>query len=197
MKRYVVVAVAACLVVIVAGIASEHSGPRGTPRALALQGLDTERLGVEQPSRPPSSPAVRVSLPLLVINADGSAAVTAYLRNVRDAEVSLAAVDVSSAAGSLAVESTQMWLPIAAGSEARVGHATDAGGFVVPTGVEAGVPYVVRFVFDDGTCVVADADAVRRDDRHRSLYPAHKTFPGAVPADPSIGFRGCGDRAGG
>jgi hypothetical protein len=116
-------------------------------------------------------PSVVVSDALLVVNRDGSAAVGADLRSTHEAAVTLMGVTVSVDGRALPVNGTQMWLPVPAGDSARVGAASDAGGFVVPDGVDATTQARLRFWFDDGTCVAAEVQAVARDDRHRMVFP--------------------------
>lgn len=122
---------------------------------------------------------VRVSDALLVINDDGSATVSARLDNATDADVSLMSVRVESHGQSLPIASTQMWLPVLRGYPARVGDASDAGGFVVPTGLEPGDRARVQFHLDDGTCVGTSVSVVRRNAEHDAIFPTdgHRLGP--------------------
>ncbi|MCL3819330.1 hypothetical protein [Aeromicrobium wangtongii] len=116
-------------------------------------------------------PSVQVTGPLLVVNRDGSAALGASVENRTDVEVALMGVLVQVDRSPLAVNGTPWALPVPAGQRARVGAASDAGGFVLPKGVVPGAHAEVQFLFDDGSCVLADVRAVARTDRHRQIFP--------------------------
>lgn len=115
--------------------------------------------------------ALRVPDPQLVVNTDGSAAVGAFVENGTDVDVALESVTVWVDRIRLPINATQMWLPVPAGDRAQVGAASDAGGFVVPRGLEPAMRADVQFRFDDGTCVQADVTAVARTKEHRRIYP--------------------------
>ncbi|MET0931692.1 MAG: hypothetical protein ABWX74_19380 [Aeromicrobium sp.] len=137
-------------------------------------------------------PAVRVRDPLLVVNKDGSAAVGAYLQNVKDVDVALMGVVVWVDGHRLPVNSTQMWLPVPAGDRSQVGAASDAGGFVLPSGISESARADVEFRFDDGTCVLADVAAVARTNKHRLIYPRSNRPIGPVTSDePPPGSTSC------
>lgn len=128
-------------------------------------------------------PAVRVRDPLLAVNKDGSAAIGAYLQNEKDFEVSLVGVVVRVYRHRVLVNATEMWLPVPAGERSQVGAASDAGGFVVPSGISDGSRAEVEFHFDDGTCVLADVTAVARTSEHRLIYPKSNRSIGPVTSD--------------
>jgi hypothetical protein len=137
-------------------------------------------------------PAVRVRDPLLVVNKDGSAAVGAGLQNLKDVDVSLMGVVVWVDRHRLPVNSTEMWLPILAGDQSRVGAASDAGGFVVPSGIDVATRAGVEFRFDDGTCVLTDVTAVARTNEHRLVYPkSNRTIGPVTSDDPPPGSTPC------
>lgn len=143
--------------------------------------------GTDAPAAPARPPAptpepVRVTSPSLVVNKDGSAAVTADLDNVQDSETSLVGVTVLSGNEALDVLTTQMTMPLPPNTEQRMGYATDAGGFVVPRGVSVPGTYRLVFSFDNGTCTVVPTDAVSRSAEHRAIYPTTRGFAGAVPS---------------
>lgn len=123
--------------------------------------------------------SVIVSDVVMVLNDDGSAALSATFEGRGDV-VALKSVHLESAAGDLDVASTQMWLPILPGTESRAGTASDAGGFVVPSGLTAGAVVHVQFQFDNDTCLAIDAEAVRRDSSHDDVFPTtgHQLGPG-------------------
>jgi hypothetical protein len=123
---------------------------------------------------------VRVSIATLVVNDDGSATVAAYLENVSDDQVVLLGMTVTSGADELPVTTTEMLLPIPPGDEVHVGDATDAGGFVVPAGVEAGVTHRIVLGFDDGTCAAVETEAVERGPEHRGVHPVVGEIRGGV-----------------
>lgn len=121
--------------------------------------------------------------PVLVVNADGSTAVGAYLRNTGDAEVSLMGIAVTADRHRLAVNETPWWLPVPAGKQTQVGAASDAGGFLIPTGLTHGSLASIEFRFDDGTCVLTDVTAASRSKLHRWVYPKTGRTIGPVTTD--------------
>lgn len=143
--------------------------------ATSLTHLTTERAVGSQQN-------VRVSDALLVVNDDGSATVSARLDNTTDADVSLMSVRVESHGRSMPIASTQMWLPVLRGYPARVGDASDAGGFVVPAGLEPGDRARVQFHFDDGTCLGSSVSVVRRNAEHDAIFPTdgHRLGPATI-----------------
>ena len=122
------------------------------------------------PHRVLPAPSVKVSRPELVLNSDGSAALSASLVASRD-EVALVSVQIVHLGSTQAVSSTDMSLPIIPGIDAIVGAASDAGGFAVPSGLKAGDVADVIFVFDDQTCVSIGAQVVQRGAGHASVFP--------------------------
>lgn len=155
----------------------------GTTSGNAAQPIDKKIVG----------PAVRVLDALLVVNKDGSAAVGADLSNVGDAEVSLMGVMVSVEGRPLAVNATEMWLPVPVGQPAVVGAASDAGGFVVPDGITDASHAELEFRFDDGTCILAGVTAVARTREHRSIHPKSGRAIGPETTDePPAGSKPCG-----
>jgi hypothetical protein len=147
--------------------------PTATPTASPSGGTDASTV-VHR------SPSVRVSFATLVVNDDGSATVAAYLENVSDDQVVLLGMTVTSGADELPVTTTEMLLPIPSGDEVHVGDATDAGGFVVPAGVEAGATHRIVLGFDDGTCVAVETEAVERGSEHRGIHPVVGEIRGGV-----------------
>lgn len=137
-------------------------------------------------------PAVRVRDPLLVVNDDGSASIGALLENVDGVDVSLMGVVVWVDRHRVPVNSTQMWLPVVAGDDSQVGAASDAGGFLLPSGISDATRADVEFRFDDGTCVLADVTAVTRSKEHRLVYPKSNRPIGPVTSDePPPGSTAC------
>jgi hypothetical protein len=135
---------------------------------------------------------LRVIDPLLVVNKDGSAALGASVENGQDVDVSLMGVTVWVDRNRVAVNETQWWLPIPAGERAQVGAASDAGGFVVPSGINVAPRADVEFWFDDGTCVLADVPVVARTTEHRSIFPRSGKPIGPVTTDrPPAGTGSC------
>jgi len=128
-------------------------------------------------------PAVVVRDPLLVVNKDGSATVGADLQNVKGFDVSLTGVVVWVDRHRVPVNATEMWLPVLAGDQSQVGAASDAGGFVLPSGINDATRADLEFRFDDGTCVVADVTAVARTNKHRLIYPNSNRSIGPVISD--------------
>lgn len=125
-----------------------------------------------QPSTPHGSP-VAVSDVVMVVNDDGSATLSATFEGRGDEPLALKSVHIASDAGELDVASTQMWLPILSGKESRAGDASDAGGFVVPGGLDPGQTVHVQFQFDNETCVAVDAQAVLRSSTHDEVFPTN------------------------
>lgn len=123
---------------------------------------------------------VRVVDPVLVVNQDGSAAVGAVAENGTSSDVALMGVAVWVDRRAVRVTSTQMWLPVPAGDRSQVGAASDAGGFVLPSGIAPGASAEIAFRFDDGTCVLADVTAEARADEHRDVYPTSNRRIGPV-----------------
>ena len=148
---------------------------------LAACGQDAPAAPTPTASTTTAAPvAAKVSRPSLVVNEDGSAVVTAFVQNVQAEKTSIAGITVLSGEDVLPVLTTPMSMPLPPDTELRVGYATDAGGFVVPTGVTAGGSYRLVLGFDNGTCRVVASEAVERTDEHRAIYPRTKTFAGAV-----------------
>jgi hypothetical protein len=135
---------------------------------------------------------IRVEHPLLVVNRDGSATVGAQLQNPGGAEVSLMGVTVSVDGRRVPVNSTEMWLPVPPDDPATVGAASDAGGFVVPEGIDETSAATLEFWFDDGTCVPADVQAVSRGGDHRQVYPKSRRSIGPeTTSEPPAGLTSC------
>jgi hypothetical protein len=119
-----------------------------------------------------SEGGVSVSGVVMVVNDDGSATLSATFEGGRDA-TALKAVHVSSDAGELEVASTTMWLPILPDQESRAGDASDAGGFVVPSGLVPGQVAHLQLQLENGTCLAIDAPTVRRDRTHDEVFPTN------------------------
>lgn len=145
------------------------------------------------PDSPPRAPVpVRVDEPLLVVNQDGSAVVSAALENPNDVEVALVDVRVEIDGQALPISSTIMWLPLPPSTSSQVGAASDAGGFMVPSGVLAGSAARLTFRFDDGTCVDAMAPAVARSGEHSLIYPTSgRLLSPDAPAVPATDAGSC------
>lgn len=100
---------------------------------------------------------------LLVANKDGSATVSAAFVNKTDDEQGLSSVTVATLAGAeLPVRGLRSLLPIPVGTLTNLGFATDAGGFVVTEGAEAGYYVKVTFNFTDAAPVTIEAPVVAR-----------------------------------
>ncbi|MET0930946.1 MAG: hypothetical protein ABWX74_15610 [Aeromicrobium sp.] len=119
--------------------------------------------------------SVAVMDPVVVVNRDGSATISAELTNSTDTEVALMDVRVGRGGDVMAVSRTPMWLPVLPGQPARVGDASDAGGFVIPAGAVPGTNLTLQFLFDSGACLTEQADVVVRTAQHRSVYPKDGT----------------------
>lgn len=142
------------------------ASPDGLPAGFEPVG-DT-RIAVPHDVLP--EPSVKVSRPELVLNSDGSAALSASLA-ASSVEVALVSVQIVHLGSTQDVSSTDMSLPIIPGIDAIVGAASDAGGFTVPSGLKAGDVAEISFVFDDQTCVSVGAQVVQRGARHASVFP--------------------------
>lgn len=151
------------------------------------------RGGVESVTDSARDSAVRVIDAVLVVNQDGSAAVGASVENGRNADVALMGVAVWVGRQPVRVNATEMWLPVLAGDRSQVGAASDAGGFVIPSGVVDGARAEIAFRFDDGTCVITDVTAAARTRQHRSIYPTSNRTIGPVTDDePPARSAACG-----
>ncbi len=169
--------VAAAGTVLVAPVAAPASVPIVMASPVAARADDTP---------------LRVIDPALVVNTDGSAVVGARVENPRDVEVSLMGVTVSVDGRRVPVNSTHMWLPLPADDVGWVGAASDAGGFVVPAGIDVATPASLEFWFDDGSCVASDVNAVARGDEHRLVYPKRgRTIGPETTSDVPEGTTGC------
>jgi hypothetical protein len=149
-------------------------------------------------SRPTPTPtlteapgSVAVEDPLVVVNDDGSATISAVLTNSTDSEVAVMDVRVERGGDVLAVSRTAMWLPVLPGRPARVGDASDAGGFVIPAGAVPGTDLALRFLFDSGACLTEQADVVVRTAQHRSVYPKDGTRLGPATRPAKGSERAC------
>lgn len=169
--------VAAAATVLVDPVATPASAPAAAPSPVAARADETP---------------LRVIDPALVVNTDGSAVVGARVENPRDVEVSLMGVTVSVDARRVPVNSTHMWLPLPADDVGWVGAASDAGGFVVPAGIDVATPATLQFWFDDGSCVATDVTAVARSDAHRLVYPKRgRTIGPETTSDVPEGATSC------
>lgn len=130
--------------------------------------------------------AVDVRSVRLVVNDDGSATVSATLRNPTDTGRTLVGVRVDCGDRPLPVASTIMLLLVMSRSSARVGDASDAGGYVVPVGVAMDDPVTVRFAFDDGTSSTRSAEVVRRSGEHDQVFPDNGAQLGPARAPSSL-----------
>lgn len=138
--------------------------------------------------------AVRVVDPSLVVNKDGSTAVGASVENGTDSDVALTGVAVWVDRQPVPVNATQWWLPVLADDRSQVGAASDAGGFVMPSGITEGAVAEVAFRFDDGTCVLTEVTAVARTREHRSIYPkSNRSIGPVIDDDPPSRSEPCGD----
>ena len=178
MKRALTALVALAGVALVVAAGSVMADGIDAPVPPASRDASASAVVVES-----DDPAVRVRDPLLVVNKDGSAAVGADLQNMKDVDVSLMGVVVWVDRHRVPVNSTEMWLPVPAGDRSQVGAASDAGGFVVPSGIVAATRADVEFRFDDGTCVLADVTAVARTKDHRLVYPKSNRTIGPLTSD--------------
>ncbi|KAA1376454.1 hypothetical protein [Aeromicrobium fastidiosum] len=134
---------------------------------------------------------VRVVDPVLVLNSDGSTAVGAQLEG-GILDVALMDVSIWVDRFPIHVTSTEMWLPVLAGERSQVGAASDAGGFLVPTGISDGTHAEVAFRFDDGTCVLTTVVAVARTNKHRMIYPrSNRTIGPETVDDPQSPASAC------
>jgi hypothetical protein len=137
---------------------------------------------------------VRVVDPSLVVNKDGSTALGAVVENGTDADVALMGVAVWVDRQPVPVNATQWWLPVLAGDRSQVGAASDAGGFVMPSGIAEGAVAEVAFRFDDGTCVLTEVAAVARTSKHRMIYPkSNRTIGPVIDDDLPSRSTPCGD----
>lgn len=159
------------------------------PREEAAVAAPATATASASPEGPPRAVVpVRVDDPLLVVNDDGSATVSAALMNPNDDEVALVDVRVEIDGRPVPVSSTIMWLPLQPGTSSQVGAASDAGGFMVPSGVLAGAEARLTFRFDSGPCVHVVAPAVARSGEHSLIYPTSGRLLSAdEPAVPPVG----------
>lgn len=155
-------------VLVLIAVWSSVTPPEGLPAGHEPVG-DTS-MDVSRNAHVPVPSGVSVTRPVLVLNSDGSATLSASLATT-DKEVALAGVQVAHQGVAQEISSTQMWLPVIPGVGATVGAASDAGGFIVPSGLTTGDIADVHFIFDDRTCVNVEAEVVQRTARHREVFP--------------------------
>jgi len=164
-------------VLVLVAVAALAASPQALPAAAA--------------PAPPVEPAVaqaasiEVGAVSVIVNRDGSATIGAEITNGTDAEAALADVRVEKGDRALPVSATPFWLPLLPGSSARVGDASDAGGFVVPQGVDVGDALTLRFLLDTGTCLDVETDAVARSSEHSLVYPKDGTRLGPATVRPA------------
>ena len=110
------------------------------------------------------SPAIDVLNTLLVSNANKSATLSASVINNTGAQQALSSVTVTTLDGTktLPVRSAKILLPLPQDAAAVLGQASDAGGFVVTNGAEAGYYVKVTLNFTDSAPVTIDAPVVAR-----------------------------------
>jgi hypothetical protein len=142
--------------------------------------------GASAEHAPADDTAVDVGRVRLVVNDDGSATVSATLRNPTGTGRTLVGVRVECDERPLPVASTDMLLPVMSRSSARVGDASDAGGFVVPVGVAVDDPATVRFSFDDGSSSTRTAEVVHRSVEHDEIFPDNGAQLGPARAPSSL-----------
>jgi hypothetical protein len=100
---------------------------------------------------------------LLVANDDGSATVSAGFVNKTGDEQGLSNVTVTTLDGSeLSVRGLRSLLPLPANQLATLGGASDAGGFTVTEGAEAGYYVKATFSFTDSAPVTIEIPVVAR-----------------------------------
>lgn len=100
---------------------------------------------------------------VLVANKDGSATVSAAFVNNTDAEQALSNVTVTTMDGKeLAVRGLRSLLPLPVDQLTNLGFASDAGGFRVMEGAEAGYYVKVTFSFTDSAAVTIETPVVAR-----------------------------------
>lgn len=137
-------------------------------------------------------PGVSVTRPVLVLNSDGSATLSATLAT-SGKNVALMGVRIVYLGSAQENSSTGKWLPVIPGVGATVGAASDAGGFTVPNGLKAGDVADVHFVFDDQTCVSVEAEIVQRATRYGSVYPKSGSQLGPAHGPPDSLTLTCSD----
>lgn len=144
----------------------------GSPGGLtaAVEPVGDASVNASQNAHISAPPGVSVTRPVLVLNGDGSATLSASLAT-SGKEVALVGVQIVYLGSAQEVSSTDMWLPVIPGVGATVGAASEAGGFTVPNGLKAGDVADVHFVFDDRTCVSVKAEVVQRAARHGWVFP--------------------------
>ncbi len=100
---------------------------------------------------------------LLVANEDGSATISAGFVNNTDSEQALSSVTATTLTGEeLPVRGLRLLLPLPDDKLATLGYASDAGGFRVTEGAEAGYYVKVTFSFTDSAAVTIEAPVVPR-----------------------------------
>ena len=118
---------------------------------------------------------------VLVANEDGSATVSAgFVNNTKD-EQALSNVTVTTMDGKeLVVRGLRSLLPLPTGRLSSLGYASDAGGFRVTKGAEAGYYVKVTFTFTDSAPVTIEAPVVARTAEYDKI-----TGEDPLPAEPT------------
>jgi len=107
---------------------------------------------------------------LLVANEDGSATVSASLVNNTGSDTSLSAVTVKGSDGSeLPVRSIKILLPVPNGELTRLGGSSDAGGWAVVSGADAGQFVTMTISFTTGQPVTLKVPVVARSEMYESV----------------------------
>jgi hypothetical protein len=155
--------------------------------------------GLDDSARPVAGDSSTTPARLVAVRpAINSEDVGASVDNGTDADVALMGVAVWVGRQPVRVNATEMWLPVLAGDRSQVGAASDAGGFVIPSGVVDGARAEIAFRFDDSTCVITDVTAAARAREHRSTYPkSNRTIGPVTDEDPPARSAACGGASAG
>ena len=107
---------------------------------------------------------------MVVANEDGSGTVSAALVNKTDDQQSLSSVTATTLTGDeLPVRGLRSLLPLPSQVLANLGFATDAGGFVITEGAEAGRYVKLTFSFTDAAAVTIEVPVVARTAEHEKV----------------------------
>ncbi|WP_332662692.1 hypothetical protein [Aeromicrobium sp.] len=121
---------------------------------------------------------------LLVANDDGSATLAASIVNNTDAEQKLASVTITTLDGKdLTVRSTEKALKLPAGMLTPVDGTSDAGGFWVTEGAEAGDYVKVTLNFSEAAQVTIEAPVVARTEEYAKIASEPTPEPSATPSE--------------
>lgn len=121
---------------------------------------------------------------LFVANDDKSATLSAAIVNNTDQDQKLSSVTVTTLDDKeLTVRSLKVLVPLPAGKLTTIGGASDAGGFQITEGADAGDYVKVTFTFSDSAAVTLEAPVVTRTAEYDKVASAAPTEPTPTPTD--------------